>query len=920
MTLSGHTGTVTRWEFSTNAGVTWTNIVNTTTTQPYLNLSATRYFRAFVTSAGCVGAYSTPDSIVVNPVSVGGTITAAATVCTGANAGTLTLAGNVGSVMYWEFSTDGGITYTNIANVTSTQNYLNLVATTIYRANVKSGACAAINSGTVTITVSPASAGGVVTMNDTVCSGINSGTINLAGQTGTVSNWQSSTDGITWTNIVNTSTSQTYLNIAATTYYQANVTSGACPSVLSSIDTITVEHPSVGGTISASTNVCFGNNGGTLTLSGHIGNVIGWEYSTDGGINWISIANITPTYIYSNIIVTTVFRAVVQNGSCVAVNSATAILTVDQVSVGGTISGSTTVCGGANSGTLNLFGYVGTVQSWESSIDGGLTWTSIVNNTAAQSYLNLLSTTVYRAIVANGVCSNDTSLTASITVDNPPFAGNLVANDTVCAGSNGGTLTLSGFIGTIINWETTTDGVTWFALSNTTPTQSYLNLNVTTYYRAFVNSGVCLGAISNIDTITVDAASFAGTITGAAPGCESANSGTLTATGIVGTVSDWESSIDGGATWVSLVNTTTTQTYLNLTDTTWYRVIVQSNLCSADTSAPVSVIVYPKPVASFTADTVCYGNATTFLNTSTIPSGFIQFNQWDFGDGNNSLSPAPTYTYGVAGTYVVTLLLTSNQGCLDTANVNVLVNALPSSTISASGPLDFCSGDTLTLSAVSGAFDYLWSTADTTVSIMVATSGNFVLTITDSLTGCVNMDSVTTSVLPSPSVSAGADIQLSLGSTVGLEGSGSGIITWFWFPNTGLTNSSISDPTAAPIVTTMYTLTGTNANGCVDVDTMTITVNMDYNVIVSNLMTPNDDGFNDRWVVQNIENYPDTKVIIVNREGQEVFSSDAYDNNWDGTSKTGGRLPDGTYYYIIQFNNDEKIYKGAITILKEGSK
>ncbi len=33
-----------------------------------------------------------------------------------------------------------------------------------------------------------------------------------------------------------------------------------------------------------------------------------------------------------------------------------------------------------------------------------------------------------------------------------------------------------------------------------------------------------------------------------------------------------------------------------------------------------------------------------------------------------------------------------------------------------------------------------------------------------------------------------------------------------------------------------------------------------------------------------------------------------------------GRLPDGTYYYIIQFLNDDKIYKGAITILKEGSK
>ncbi len=919
LTLAGQTGSITRWEFSTNAGVSWTNIANTTATQSYLNLVATRYFRAFITSSGCAGAYSTPDSIVVNPLSVGGTITSAATVCTGANSGTLTLAGNTGAVQYWEFSTNGGITYTPIVNNTTTQTYLNLVATTIYRANVKSGACAAVNSGTVTITVSPASVGGVTTMNDTVCSGSNSGTITLAGQTGSVSNWQSSTDGITWTNIVNTTTSQSFNNIVATTYYQANVTSGACPSDSSTIDTITVDVPSVGGTVSASTNVCYGNNGDTLFLTGETGNVVRWEYSTDGGINWISISNTTPMYIYSNIIITTVYRAVVQNGACSSMNSGTAILTVDPVSVGGTISGSTTVCGGANSGTMNLFGYVGSVQFWESSTDGGLTWTNIPNTTAANSYLNLVATTVFRAVVASGVCSNDTSLTATVIVDNPPIAGNLVANDTVCAGANSGTLTLTGYVGSIINWETTTDGVTWFALSNTTATQSYLNLTTTTYYRAFVNSGVCMGAISNIDTITVDPASVAGTITGAASGCEGANSGTLTTTGSVGSVTDWESSIDGGVTWMSLANTTTTQTYLNLVDTTWYRVIVQSNLCSADTSAPVIIIVYPKPLAMFTADTVCYGNATTFLNTSTIPSGFIQFNQWDFGDGNNSLSPSPTHTYGASGTYTVTLLLTSNQGCLDTATVTVVVNALPPSTITASGPLGFCAGDTLTLSAAVGGYDYLWSTADTVSSISVTTAGTFVLTITDTLTGCMNMDSVTTSVYPSPSVSAGPDLELSIGSTVNLEGSGSGVITWFWFPNTGLSNSSIADPIAAPVVTTMYTLTGTDANGCSDVDTMTITVIFDYNVTISNLMTPNDDGFNDRWIVQNLENYPDTKVIVVNREGQVVFSSDAYDNNWDGTSTSGKKLPDGTYYYVIQFANDEKIFKGPITILKEGS-
>lgn len=1097
LTLAGQTGSVTRWEFSTNAGVTWTNIVNTTTSQTYLNLVTTRYFRVFVTSSGCVGVYSTPDSIVVNPVSVGGSITSTATVCSGSNSGTLTLAGNTGTVQYWEFSIDGGLTYTNIANTTNTQTYLNLVSTTIYRANVKSGTCAAINSSTVTITISPVSVGGTTSINDTVCSGSNSGTITLSGQTGSITNWQSSLDGITWTNIANTTTTQTFLNNIVLKYYQANVTSGACPSALSTIDTIDVDVPSIGGSVSASGNVCYGNNSDTLFLTGQTGNVVRWEYSIDGGINWISIANTTTSYIYTNITLTTIYRTIVQNGTCSSTISGTATLTVDPVSVGGTINGSTTACGGSNSGSLDLVGYVGTIIGWESSTDGGVTWTAIANTTATENYINVLTTTIYQVIVASGVCSNDTSATATITVDPPSVGGTLTMDDTVCASSNFGTLSLAGFTGTIQNWQSSIDGgITWITLANTTTSQVYMNLATTTSYQVSVKSGVCNATTSNIITITVDPVAVGGTITGGATVCDTINSGTLTLTGSVGSVQNWESSTDGGVTWINIVNTTTTEnysnlldttwfraivmsgicgndtsasatiyvnpatvggivtmddtvcsglnngtlyltgntgtilgweyttdggfnwfpisnttdsliynniaittayhvivksgvcnadtsmratitvnpvsnagtlsgaipgceganvgtlsvagytgnilnwlssidagvtwttivnttateSYLNLVDTTWYEIVVQSGICSADTSTAITVIVYPKPIAMFTADTVCYGVATTFTNTSTTTSGFIQFNQWDFGDGNNSLSVNPTHLYTTTLGYTVSLLTTSNLGCLDTALVGVIVNPLPPSTINASGSLQFCSGDSLVLTAATGGYDYLWSTTDTIQMITVITSGTYVLTITDSITGCMAMDSVDITVFPSPTIFAGNDTTLSLGSSTQLNATGIGIISWTWFPNTGLTNATISNPMASPVANTIYQLIGTDINGCTDIDSIMITIIADYNVLISNLMTPNDDGYNDRWMIQNIENYPDTKVVVVNREGQEVFKSDSYDNNWDGTNKYSKPLPDGTYYYIIVFKDNAKIYKGSITILKETGK
>ncbi|MCK6650509.1 MAG: gliding motility-associated C-terminal domain-containing protein, partial [Bacteroidia bacterium] len=91
----------------------------------------------------------------------------------------------------------------------------------------------------------------------------------------------------------------------------------------------------------------------------------------------------------------------------------------------------------------------------------------------------------------------------------------------------------------------------------------------------------------------------------------------------------------------------------------------------------------------------------------------------------------------------------------------------------------------------------------------------------------------------------------------------------------------------------------------------------DYNVTVANMMTPNGDGYNDRWIIQNLENYPNTQVMVVNREGQLMFESSDYDNNWDGTNTFGKPLNDGTYYYVIKFDGSDKIYKGSITILRD---
>ena len=80
-------------------------------------------------------------------------------------------------------------------------------------------------------------------------------------------------------------------------------------------------------------------------------------------------------------------------------------------------------------------------------------------------------------------------------------------------------------------------------------------------------------------------------------------------------------------------------------------------------------------------------------------------------------------------------------------------------------------------------------------------------------------------------------------------------------------------------------------------------------------MTPNGDGFNDFWYIDNIEFYPDCEVAIYNRYGNLLYSKKGYQNDWDG-QYNGQNLPDGTYYYIISCSGDQDVHKGGITIFR----
>ncbi|NBW28282.1 MAG: PKD domain-containing protein, partial [Flavobacteriaceae bacterium] len=126
----------------------------------------------------------------------------------------------------------------------------------------------------------PSSVAGTASSNQTICSGNTPAALTLTGFTGSIQ-WQVSTTGTSgWSNIVGATTSNLILgSLTSTRYYQAVVTNGVCPSVISNMITITVNPTSVGGTASSSQSICSGNTPSALTLTGNVG-TIQWQSST----------------------------------------------------------------------------------------------------------------------------------------------------------------------------------------------------------------------------------------------------------------------------------------------------------------------------------------------------------------------------------------------------------------------------------------------------------------------------------------------------------------------------------------------------------------------------------------------------------------------------------------------------------------
>jgi hypothetical protein len=270
-------------------------------------------------------------------------------------------------------------------------------------------------------TIHPASVGGFVSGGNTpICLGAGTGTMTLTGHTGNVVKWQKRLNTGAWSDITITATNYSETPASAGSWeYRAEVKSGTCASVFSSSRTIVVEQSSVGGFVTGgNTPICLGAATGTMTLTGHTGNVVKWQKRLNTGA-WSDITNTATTYSETPTSAGTwEYQVVVKNGNCSETTSGIRTITVDAASEGGTLTGGNSpIALGSGTGTMTLNSYTGTITKWQKSLNAGV-WSDIVNTATTYSDIpTSIGTWHYRVLVKNGSCPEAYSTEVSIVVE-----------------------------------------------------------------------------------------------------------------------------------------------------------------------------------------------------------------------------------------------------------------------------------------------------------------------------------------------------------------------------------------------------------------------------------------------------------------------------------------------------------------------
>lgn len=333
-----------------------------------------------------------------------------------------------------------------------------------------------------------------------------------------------------------------------------------------------------------------------------------------------------------------------------------------------------------------------------------------------------------------------------------------------------------------------------------------------------------------------------------------------------------------------------------------------------------------QPLVNLSVDnnTPCAGNEVTFTASPTIAGTY--YYQWfvdDVSQGSPTANPVFKYSLTKKETdyqaNVTVKLLESLSNPCDAYSarkvIKLLVKGSPDVKIAFSGTDCMVLPTTISVKNDATA-QYQWQEAgndllgETKNTLSVTKSGKYTVKI--SKNGCTSTSDILKVVGISADekiiLDAGKDTTILAGEAMQLKASSTNAIYFTWTPASSLSDATILQPIARPLETTKYTISASNEAGCPV--TATVTINVQPALYIPNAFSPNGDGLNDEWKIENIHLYTDATVEVFNRWGNTIFFSKGYSEAWNAE----GVATTTTYSYVIK--TKFKTYRGLITVLR----
>ena len=637
--------------------------------------------------------------------------------------------------------------------------------------------------------------------------------------------------------------------------FNYEVTSVGCTTNIIKQGTITINPlPSV-SSLTSNTSICAGSDA-VFTINGTAGSVV--TYTINNGSNQtVTIptsgqATVTITAPTSNVVIA-LSNVSLTNCNVPLTNSATVeVKIVPDVT---SITTTTPICSGSDA----VFTINGTPNATVTyALNNGTTATTVLNSsgigTITVSNAQVNQQIDVTLIALNG-CSRVETLTETIVVNTTPVVSNLTSNTPICVGSDA-VFTINGTAGSVVTY--TINGGSNQTLTIPTSGQATVTVTAPTSNVVILLSDVslnsCSTTLSNTTTVDVRPVPSVTSLTSNTSIC-SGSSAVFTINGSANATVTY--SVNGGTANTTTLNGSGVGTITLSNSTANVSVSlsqINNGACSTSLTniANVTVLALPNVTALTSNSPICSGSNAIFTITGTANA---------------------TVSYSLNGGTSTNVTLNAGTGVIP------ITNATANQSIQLTNVFDGTCNRSLTNSA----------------SVVVNPIPNTPTITPQSDTFCIGEEMIF-------NVSGGANeivsytINNGANQTLNLNASGTGII-------------SITNPTTVIVEINLVNIT----NGLCS---KSLTLSSDADVVSCDIpkgVSPNGDGLNDTW---DLRGYNVKKVEIFNRYGTKVYSKSNYTDEWHGQSDNSNELPDGTYYYVVEFN-DSPVKTGWVYINRE---